>query len=142
MSSHLDALGLEAALRRRMVDFSSENLFTRDPRLSEIAQRIWGGPGATGGLIGEPWVEGAFPTLSSEHTLASLASEGRFNADLARQLDHDDRVPSSRPLYKHQYEAITTGRKPVGSGRNPGRRHQRIRAIRVSGSEPSVACGS
>jgi hypothetical protein len=117
MSSHLDALELEAALRRRMVDFSSENLFTRDPHLSEIARRIWNSPGATGGLIGEPWVEGAFPSLSSEYTLASLAASGQFDADLARQLDHEDRVPSSRPLYKHQAEAVTAGRTPAGSGR-------------------------
>src|SRR5271156_6458655 len=110
MSSHLDALELETALRRRMVDFSSENLFTRDPHLSDIARRIWSGSGAAGGLIGEPWVEGAFPSLSSEHTLASLAASGLFDADLARQLDHEDRVPSSLPdgrpryLYKHQVE--------------------------------------
>jgi hypothetical protein len=117
MSSHLDALELEAALRRRMVDFSSENLFTRDSHLSEIARRLWSGPGATGGLIGEPWVEGAFPSLASEHTLASLAASGRFDPDLARQLDHEDRVPSSRQLYKHQAEAVTAGRTPAGSGR-------------------------
>jgi hypothetical protein len=100
-----------------MVDFSSENLFTRDPHLSDIARRIWNGPGAAGGLIGEPWVEGAFPSLSSEHTLASLAASGRFDADLTRQLDHGDRVPSSRLLYKHQYEAVTAGRALGGSGR-------------------------
>ena len=117
MSSHLDALELEVVLRRRMVDFSSENLFTRDPHLSDIARRIWSGPGATGGLIGEPWVEGAFPSRASEHTLVSLAASGRFDADLARQLNHEDRVPSSRPLYKHQAEAVTAGRTPAGSGR-------------------------
>ena len=117
MSSHLDALELETALRRRMVDFSSENLFTRDSHLSDIARRIWNGPGASGGLIGEPWVEGAFPSLSSEETLASLAASGHFDSDLTRQLDHEDRVPSSRPLYKHQHKAITAGRTPTGSGR-------------------------
>lgn len=117
MSSHLDALELETALRRRMVDFSSENLFTRDERLAKIARRLWSGPGATGGLIGEPWVEGAFPSLSSDHTLATLAASGGFDAELARQLDHPDRVPSSRHLYKHQYEAIVAGRTAAGSGR-------------------------
>ena len=44
MSSHLDALELETALRRRMVDFSSENLFTRDPHLSDIARRSGAAP--------------------------------------------------------------------------------------------------
>jgi DEAD/DEAH box helicase domain-containing protein len=117
MSSHLDALELETALRRRMVDFSSENLFTRDPRLSDIARRIWSGPGTTGGLIGEPWVEGAFPSMTSDHTLASLAESGQFDADLCRQLDHEDRVPSSRPLYKHQAEAVFAGRTPAREGR-------------------------
>lgn len=117
MSSHLDALELENALRRRMVDFSSENLFARDPNLSTIAQRIWSGPGATGGLIGEPWVEAAFPSLSSDHTLKSLAAAGAFDADLAEHLDQDERVPSSRPLYKHQAEAVHAGRNPRGGGR-------------------------
>ncbi|MBA4190594.1 MAG: hypothetical protein C0467_21625 [Planctomycetaceae bacterium] len=117
MSSHLDALELETALRRRMVDFSAENLFTRDTRLSDIARRIWSGPGAAGGLIGEPWVEGAFPSLSSTRTLVSLAASGQFDGDLASQLDHEDRVPSSRPLYKHQVEAVTAGRTPAAGGR-------------------------
>jgi Lhr-like helicase len=107
-----------------MVDFSSENLFTRDRHLSDIARGIWCGPGTTGGLIGEPWVEGAFPSQLSEHTLASLVATGQYDADLANQLDHGDRVPSSspdgrsRPLYKHQYEAVIVGRMPKGSGRS------------------------
>jgi DEAD/DEAH box helicase domain-containing protein len=117
MSAHLDALELEAALRRRMVDFSSENLFTRDPRLSDIARRLWSGPGAGGGLIGEPWVEGAFPSKSSEDTLTKLATDGNIDADLVRQLNHEDRVPSARPLYQHQSEAVRAGRTPAGSGR-------------------------
>jgi len=117
LSSHLDALELETALRSRMVDFSLENLFTRDPRLSEICRKIWSGPGADGGLVGEPWVEGAFPSSCSSHTLGQLAASGRFDAELCRQLDDGDRVPSARPLYTHQAAAVLAGRKPVGSGR-------------------------
>src|SRR5262249_31569294 len=50
-------------------------------------------------------------------SLGSLAASGRFDADLARQLDHEDRVPSPRRLYKHQAEAVNAGRTPAGSGR-------------------------
>jgi Lhr-like helicase len=117
MSSHLDAFELETALRQRMVDFSAENLFTRDAQLSEIARRLWSGPGTQGGLIGEPWIEGAFPSLLSEHTLKSLATSGRFDLDLMHQLDHEDRVPSTRFLYTHQYEAVVAGRTSGASDR-------------------------
>lgn len=118
MESHLDAFELERALRRRMVDFSSENLFTRDRALSEVARRIWEGPSEKGGLIAEAWVEGAFPSQSSDHTLSSLAEAKLFNADLARHLDNMGCVPADRPLYKHQAEAIAAGRCPAGLGRS------------------------
>jgi DEAD/DEAH box helicase domain-containing protein len=117
MPSHLDAFELEQALRQRMVDFSCENLFTRDPRLSAICRRIWSGRGASGGLIGEAWVEGAFPSQTSADTLKSLMQANRFDADLATQLNHADRVPSDRDLYKHQAAAIHAGRHAAGAGR-------------------------
>ena len=74
--SQLDALRLSENLRRRMVDFAMDDNFVRDSELSDICRSIWGGPPSEGGLISDLWVEGAFPSKSSPHSLDSLVSEG------------------------------------------------------------------
>jgi hypothetical protein len=110
MSSHLDALALVKALRERMVNFSMDNLYTRDQALARIVRRLWSGPPQEGGLIGEPWVEGAFPSVTSDYTLESLTKAGQFEAGLAQHLNRPDRVPQGRALYLHQAKAVKVGR--------------------------------
>ena len=63
--THLDALGLCRALRDRLTDFAIDDHFTRDVRLSSLCREIWSGPPEDGGLIGDMWVEGAFPAQST-----------------------------------------------------------------------------
>ena len=63
--AQLDALRLTEALRKRLVDFATDDHFARDPALGDLCRRLWGGSPRDGGLISELWVEGAFPAEPS-----------------------------------------------------------------------------
>ncbi len=110
--AQIDALRIADALRSRLVDFSSDDLFTRGERLARILREAWSGPPEKGGLISELWVEGAFPSRTSNVTLGSLVARGRFSSDLATQLDNQGVFPLDRRLYTHQAEAITAAQGP------------------------------
>ena len=112
--SQLDALRLSENLRQRMLDFALDDNFTRDRRLAEICRLIWGGPPSEGGLISELWVEGAFPSKSSDYTLDDLVSAGKFDARLRDILNTSAAMPSERKLYTHQYEAIERAQSETG----------------------------
>ena len=56
--TQLDALRLTEALGKRLVDFTADDHFTREARLTEICRRLWGGKPEHGGLLSELWVEG------------------------------------------------------------------------------------
>ena len=117
--AQLDALDLTDSLRRRMVDFAVDDNFVRDPTLGEIARRIWSGPPNRGGLIGDIWVEGAFPSKTTPTSLDDLVSDGKFHARLRDVLDSASAMPGDRKLYTHQLEAIekassgTPGNRPA-----------------------------
>jgi hypothetical protein len=115
----LDALHLAEALKSRLVDFSADDNHTPDPELNRIFRRIWGGPPQNGGLVGDLWVEGAFPAKASSETLASLVEKGTFDRSLAAVLHESDAVPNDRRLYCHQLEAILAARNESSSGRRP-----------------------
>jgi DEAD/DEAH box helicase domain-containing protein len=118
--THLDALRLADALRERMTGFAQDNLYTSDARLSQISGEFWSGALGENGLLGDLWVEGAFPAERSADTLDSLATEGLFSRDLAEHLDQRSVVPIRRPLYSHQAEAIRRARDaPGGVGSRP-----------------------
>jgi hypothetical protein len=78
-AAHLDALQLSKAVRRRLVEFSSDDRYSRDPKLSHICRDIWTGRPSDGGLLSDLWVEGAFPAKLSNATLATLAEAGSFD---------------------------------------------------------------
>ena len=104
--SQLDALRLSENIRQRMVDFALDDNFVRDSKLSDICRRIWDGSPSDGGLISDLWVEGAFPSKASPHTLDSLVSAGKFDPRLRDVLNKPEAMPAERRLYTHQYEAI------------------------------------
>ncbi|MGE0883059.1 MAG: DEAD/DEAH box helicase [Blastocatellales bacterium] len=104
--AQLDAFSFANNLRDRLVEFSLDRNFVREPRLTEICRSLWAGPAESGGLVSELWVEGAFPAATSTETLDSLARQGLFDATLTNYLDHDNAVPRNRQLYTHQLEAI------------------------------------
>lgn len=106
MSAHLDALKLAESLRKRYVELGLDDHATRDADLNKILKDLWSGPGSEGGLIGDIWVEGAFPSHSSDKTLQNLVDEKFFNHRLARQLHSRNAFPIDRPLYEHQLKSL------------------------------------
>ncbi len=104
--AQLDALQLSAKIRQRLTDFCVDDNFVNDPKLSGICREFWSSAPQNGGLLSDLWVEGNFPAKQSDWTLAKLVDAGRFDAQLRDQLDKTGAVPSKRPLYTHQYEAM------------------------------------
>ena len=118
-NTHLDALQLAHDVRDRMVNFFADDHYVRDAKLSKMCRDFWSGSQENGGLVGDLWVEGAFPAEVSQDSLESLADQSLFDPDLMRQLDAEDRNPRQRPLYKHQAEALRTARQSATNGERP-----------------------
>jgi Lhr-like helicase len=106
----LDALALSDTIRGRLVDLALDDHFVRDAALREACRAIWAGPGEGGGLVGDLWVEAAFPPQGGGPSLGDLADRREFNAHLCKQLYGSDKVPRTRPLYRHQYESLVASR--------------------------------
>lgn len=120
MTETLDALHLSERLRSRLADLAEDFCHVSHPELLAAMKRVWSDPADQGGLIGDLWVEGAFPAVSSDDTLGALVSRGVFDAKLANHLDGRGAVPSTRPLYSHQRASILRGR---GVDPDTGARH-------------------
>ena len=106
--AQLDALELASNLRQRMVNFALDDNFVQDENLANACRSIWSGSPDRGGLTSDLWVEGAFPSKSSEYSLDDLVTQGKFDAELRDVLHASDAMPRSRKLYTHQYESIET----------------------------------
>ena len=117
--AQLDAFAFTKAIRKRLVDFTLDQNFVRDPHLARICERLWAGPAEGGGLVSELWVEGAFPSESSNDSLDSLTGQGLFSPRLASVLDHEAAVPRSRSLYTHQRQAIVQAQAAQADGARP-----------------------
>lgn len=102
----LDALSTERDLRRRLSDFAQSDAFLRDPVISNICRRLWESNESTGGLVGQLWVEGIFPSSSAQHTLRQLVTEGVVSQRLTDQLDRSGVFSVDRALYGHQEKLI------------------------------------
>ena len=127
----LDALALAESLRSRLVEFSADDHFVRDRDLARICREIWSSRDPHDGLVGELWVEGAFPARPSDETLADLVAVNEFPSQLAEHLDSRGAFPMDRLLFQHQMgslrhvlEAAGSSEKPaivVSSGTNTGK---------------------
>jgi Lhr-like helicase len=93
-----------------VVEAAMSEHFLRDPNLREICCRQWSQ--TSSGLLGELWVESAAASLSSPHSLASLAAQGHFPQTLLDVLS--GQLPPQRPLYSHQAESVLAA--PVRPG--------------------------
>jgi hypothetical protein len=113
----MDALSTEQALRRRLAEFAQSVAYLRDSRVSEVCRRLWESDEATGGLVGQLWVEGIFPSGSSGTSARDLARDGVLNQKLVGQLDLTGIFPTKRPLYSHQEQAISLEATTVGATR-------------------------
>jgi DEAD/DEAH box helicase domain-containing protein len=81
------------------------------------ADEIWSGPGKDGGLVSKVWIQGAFPSKQSSDSLASLAAQELFPADLAQYLDKNNKFPSGRLLFEHQAKAIRSCAETLPQGK-------------------------
>jgi len=104
--SQIDALKLVEFTRRRLVDLAVSENYLRNPTLACAAEKIWQDAGEHGGLVSELWIQGAFPSKSSEDSLDSLATEGLFPRNLCDYLDRTGKFPATRPLFAHQADAF------------------------------------
>lgn len=104
-SLQLDALSAQRGLRQRIVDLATSYRPLRDPRVMQLCQRAWGGDERSGGVVGQLWVEGTFPSETGEHTLRQLAEKGEFHEGLLQLLDRGG-CPADRTLYKHQEDSL------------------------------------
>lgn len=102
----LDALATEKNLRRRVVDLSESYCYLRDRELMKACKKLWEGEASEGGLVGDIWVEGIFPSKSSGETLKSLTYKNIFSRELYQVLNASGLFPSDRALYSHQLTAI------------------------------------
>lgn len=112
--AHLDALSLAEQLRKRFVDLSLDDHATRDKALNDVLRSIWESQGSEGGLIGDIWVEGAFPSRLSEENLDTLRAAGEIDDELRGLLIGNGAMPGDRPLYTHQADSIRFAREKAG----------------------------
>jgi len=111
MSAHMDALGLASSFRERLVNLALDDHATRDANLNESLKRIWAGAGSEGGLVGNIWVEGAFPSASADKTIDALVRDKAFNHRLADRLRINQAFPLDRNLYTHQLKSLEMARQ-------------------------------
>jgi DEAD/DEAH box helicase domain-containing protein len=110
--ARLNALKLAQALERRLIDGAVADQYLRDPDLQDGLRQLWKHDGR---LLGDLWVEGAQPPLSSEYQLKSLVSQGLFHPELAQQLDRSKAFKSDLYLRSHQAEAVLAAQPKEGN---------------------------
>jgi DEAD/DEAH box helicase domain-containing protein len=115
----LDALTLAESLRSRLVEFSADDHFVRDRGLGRICRDIWKSGDPQDGLVGELWVEGAFPAQTSNKSLSDVVQVDEFPQELGDHLDSRGGVPLDRPLFAHQLESIQQARGANASSERP-----------------------
>ncbi len=108
----LDAVQATADTQRRMAEISSERLFVSDPALNAEILRRWRGSPAEGGLVGDLWIEVAFPAEADERSLDDVTLRPRdgerFDPWLRTQLEHTAArgfSPHWR-MFRHQRQAL------------------------------------
>jgi DEAD/DEAH box helicase domain-containing protein len=116
----LDALAAERDLRRRIVELATSYRPLRKKQMLKMCREAWADDELSGGVVGQLWVECLFPSETGRNTLASLVAQDLFDSRLLAQLNHPHRCPESRPLYRHQEEAIVTAVNGDRGGTRPG----------------------
>lgn len=113
--SQLNAMSALHRVQERVIDYASQDAFLRDPALSAVRDHVWRGDGATRGLVGELYVQGAFPSEDSGESLRSLEARGLFARSLVDHFERTDSFPTTRTLYAHQAEALRRERAAAES---------------------------
>lgn len=105
-SAQIDAVAMSAQVKARLVDLALSDNFVNDPQVSDALRGLWEDSPENGGLVGDLWVEGVFPSAASADSLESLSNEKVFSANLTKLLHTCGELPKNRLLYKHQAEAV------------------------------------
>ncbi len=112
--ARLNAFELAQRLQQRLVDGATADHYLRDPDLQSAVRQLWTGPAR---LLGNLWVEGAVPPLSSPHQLKTLTEQGHVHPALTQQLDRTQAFSSELYLRSHQAEAVLQA--PPKQGEQP-----------------------
>lgn len=99
-------------MQERLVDVAAADAFMRDTLLQERVRAVWNGEANDGGSASELFIEGIFPALDGGTNLDKLTAEGIVAPALRDQLATRDNAMTSRPLYKHQRDAIELAAEP------------------------------
>jgi len=105
-SAQIDAVAMSAQVKARLVDLALSDNFVNDAAVSVALRDLWEDSPKNGGLVGDLWVEGVFPSAASDDSLKSLSEAGVLAPSLARLLHASGELPQDRHLYKHQAEAV------------------------------------
>lgn len=118
-SAQIDAISMSQQIKERLVDLALSDNFVNDADVAKALRGMWEDAPDNGGLVGDLWVEGVFPSVASEDSLQSLAQSGAFATSIKDLLDHSEQLPKSRKLYTHQAEAVTHAAAFQGKDEKP-----------------------
>lgn len=105
-SAQIDAIAMSQQIKERLVDLAMSDNFVNDAVVAKALRSMWEDTPDNGGLVGELWVEGVFPSVSSADSLQSLAERGVFARSITALLDQKGQLPKERKLYTHQAESV------------------------------------
>lgn len=124
-SLQLDALAAQRALRERIIELATSYRPLRDPQIMHLCQQAWASDERRGGVVGQLWVEGIFPSQEGEQTLRDLARIDEFDRDLLNLLDlgaNGSAGLADRRLYQHQQDSLRAQSNPpatISQGTKP-----------------------
>ena len=106
-SAQIDAIAMSQQIKERLVDLAMADNFVSDPAVAKALRVMWEDTPDNGGLVGDLWVEGIFPSVSSGESLRSLAESGIFAENIMRLLNGNGQLPGDRKLYTHQAASVS-----------------------------------
>ncbi len=118
-SAQIDAIAMSQQIKERLVDLALSDNFVNDAKVAKALRAMWEDTPNNGGLVGDLWVEGVFPSVSSDDSLQSLAERGVFAPSIAALLDRSGQLPKDRKLYTHQTESVIHAAEFQGKDEKP-----------------------
>lgn len=106
-SAQIDAIAMSQQIKERLVDLALSDNFVNDVDVAKALRSMWEDSPDNGGLVGDLWVEGVFPSVSSDDSLQSLAESGLFAPSITALLNRSGQLPKERKLYTHQAESVS-----------------------------------
>ena len=118
-SAQIDAIAMSQQIKERLVDLALSDNFVNDADVAKPLRLMWEDTPDNGGLVGDLWVEGVFPSVSSADSLQSLTDRGVFASSITALLDLKGQLPKERKLYTHQAESVIHAAEFQGKDEKP-----------------------